>query len=220
MNADTSCDMLKNILFGPRKGTPVTRTNASAHYRLQPRGTTLLAALVLVGFTSASAVAAAPQGKMGPIGAPGPQTAAVPNAPFIVDGKSVELKAYLGHPFVIWQVATWCPSCKAGLETFAQHQADIDRSDMTILVLRDYKNGGYPGPGIREFAESVAPKLLNDPHFVFGEDTKSLFDLYNPHKFVDVYQVVAPDGNVAVVSSAPSANFTSIESFIKPKFGS
>jgi thiol-disulfide isomerase/thioredoxin len=197
----------------------VTRTNVSAHCRFQPCGTALLAALVLAGFASASAFAA-PQGKMGPINAPGPETMVASNAPFTVDGKSVELKTLLGHPLVIWQVATWCPSCKAGLETFAQHQAAIDRSDMTILVLRDYQNGGYPGPGIHEFAKSVAPKLLNDPHFVFGEDTKTLFDRYNPHKFVDVYQVVAPDGKIAVVSSAPSASFVNIERFINPKSGS
>lgn len=219
MNARHRTRQHKDVFYGRERGILVTRTNVFAHCRFQPRGTTLLAALVLAGFTSATAFAA-PQGKTGPTNVPGPQTVTALNAPFTVDGKSVELKTYMGHSFVIWQVATWCPSCKAGLETFAQHQAEIDKSDMTILVLRDYKNGGYPGPGIREFAKSVAPGLLNDPHFVFGEDTKSLFDRYNPHKVVDVYQVVAPDGNVAVVSSAPSATFANIERFIKPRSGS
>jgi thiol-disulfide isomerase/thioredoxin len=190
----------------------MTRTNT-------PRGTAVLAGAVFLGLASATAMAA-PSGKMGPTNAPVPQNVAAPNAPFIVDGKNVELKTYMGHPLVVWQVTTWCPSCKAGLETFAQHQAEIDKSDITILVLRDYQNGGYPGPSIRKFAEPVALKLLNDPHFVFGDDTKALFDLYNPHKFVDVYQVIAPDGHVAVVSSTPSATFDKIEGFIKPKIGS
>jgi hypothetical protein len=73
---------------------------------------------------------------------------------------------------------------------------------------------------MRKFAESTAPSLLNDPYFVFGEDTKALFDLYNPQKYVDVYQVIAADGHIAVVSSTPSATFDKIESFIKAKAGS
>ncbi|MDA8051249.1 MAG: redoxin domain-containing protein [Rhodospirillales bacterium] len=197
----------------------MTTANDSSHHRFQARGSTLVATLALLGLASAAA-AAAPTGKMGPTSAPAPQNMAAPNAPFTIDGRSAELKTYMGHPLVIWQVATWCPSCRAGLETFAQHQAEIDKSDITILVLRDYKNGGYPGVGMHKFVEQVAPKLLNDPHFVIGKDTKALFDLYNPHHFIDVYQVIAPDGHIVVVSSTPSATFNKIEGFIKPKTGS
>ena len=141
-----------------------------------------------------------------------------PDAPFTtVDGKVVQLDAYKKHPFIVWQVTTWCPSCAAGLRTFADHQAQIDHSDITVLVLRDYQNGGYPGPGMRDFARSVAAPLLKDPHFVFGEDTKALFDRYNPRKFVDIYQVIAADGRVRLASSSPSATFGKIEAFIRPR---
>ncbi|MDE2478585.1 MAG: redoxin family protein [Betaproteobacteria bacterium] len=141
-----------------------------------------------------------------------------PDAPFTtVDGKVVQLDAYKGRPVIVWQVTTWCPSCAAGLRTFAHHQARIDHSDVTVLVLRDYDNGGYPGPGIRAFASSVAAPLLKDPHFVFGEDTKALFDRYNPRKFVDIYQVIAADGHVRLASSSPSATFGRIEAFLRPR---
>ena len=141
-----------------------------------------------------------------------------PNAPFTtVNGKVVQLDAYKGHAVIVWQVTTWCPSCAAGLRTFAHHQARIDHSDVTVLVLRDYDNGGYPGPGIRAFASSVAAPLLKDPHFVFGEDTKALFDRYNPRKFVDIYQVIAADGRVRLTSSSPSATFGKIEAFLQPR---
>jgi thiol-disulfide isomerase/thioredoxin len=204
---------------GQRGATLLSVGGESGHHRSPPHGKTLIAALAFLGLASATA-AAAPTGKMGPTNVPAPQNMVAPNAPFTVDGQSSELKTYMGHPLVVWQVTTWCPSCRAGLETFAQHQAEIDKSDITILVLRDYQNGGYPGPGIRKFAEQVAPKLVNDPHFVFGEDTKALFDLYNPHHFIDVYQVVAPNGHVAVVSSTPSVTFDKIARSIKPKAGS
>jgi thiol-disulfide isomerase/thioredoxin len=195
------------------------KLGSPGHYRRLALGKTLLAALVLTGLAAATA-AAAPKGKMGPTNAPAPQDLVAPNALFTVAGKSAELKTYIGHPLVVWQVTTWCPSCKAGLRTFAEHQAEIDKSDMTVLVLRDYQNGGYAGPSMHKFVEQTAPKLLNDPHFVIGDDTEALFDLYNPHKFVDVYQVIAPDGHVAVVSSTPSVTFDKIQRFIKPKSGS
>ncbi len=160
-------------------------------------------------------------------GAPGParSTPAVatpgqlaPDAPFTtVDGKVVQLDAYKGHPVIVWQVTTWCPSCAAGLRTFADHQTQIDHSDLTVLVLRDYDNGGYPGPGMRDFAKSVAAPLLDDPHFVFGEDTLALFERYNPGKFVDIYQVIAADGRVRLASSSPSATFGKIEAFLRPR---
>ena len=193
-------------------------SNSSMHHRARWFSKVLLTPLILAGLASAPALAT-PTGKMGPTTAPTPQDVAAPNAALMVAGKRVALKSYMGHPLVVWQVTTWCPSCKAGLKVFARHQAQIDKSDMTVLVLRDYRNGGYPGPGMHKFVEQTAPKLLNDPHFVFGNDTKTLFDLYNPHKFVDVYQVIAPDRHIAVVSSTPSVTFGKIEHFIKPKNG-
>ncbi|WP_293026719.1 hypothetical protein [Pandoraea sp.] len=88
---------------------------------------------------------------------------------------------------------------------------------MTVLVLQNYDIGGYAGPGMREFASSVAAPLLKDPHFVFGEDTEALFERYNPRKFVDIYQVIAANGRVRLTSSSPSATFDKIEGFIRPR---
>lgn len=193
--------------------------NISNHRRLWSIHYGLLAALALAGLASATAFAA-PAGKMRPTNGLTTEATLAPNASFTVDGKSVELKRYLGHPLVVWQVATWCPSCKAGLRTFARHQVAIDKSDMTVLVLRDYQNGGYPGPSMHKFIEQTAPTLLNDPHFVIANDTETFFDLYNRGALVDVYQVIAPDGHIAVISSMPSATFGNIESFIKPRNGS
>ena len=197
----------------------MTRASTSNRRRVRSSGGTLIATLAFLGFASATAIAA-PAGKMGPTNASAPQNAVAPNAPFHTGGHIAELKAYVGHPFVVWQVTTWCPSCRAGLETFARHQAQIDKSDVTIIVLRDYKNGGYhPSASMHNFVDQVSPKLLNDPHFVIGEDTKALFDLYNPHHYIDVYQVIASDGRIAVDSSTPSTTFGKIEDFIKPKTG-
>jgi len=180
-------------------------------------GQACLAASMLLAGSTVAAVAGAP-GAACPTPTVATSGQLAPNAPFTtVDGKVVQLDAYKGHPVIVWQVTTWCPSCAAGLRTFADHQAQIDRSDLTVLVLRDYDNGGYPGPAMRDFAKSVAAPLLKDPHFVFGKDTKALFDRYNPRKFVDIYQVIAADGRVRLTSSSPSATFGKIEAFLQPR---
>ncbi len=170
---------------------------------------------VLAGLLALPAFAtAAPSGVMGPKNAPSPADQAAPPASFISNGKTVELEAFKGHPVMLWQVATWCGSCRAGLRTFSHEKALIDKSDIRVIVLRDYKNGGYPGISITKFAEQTAPSLMHDPHFVFGDDTKALYTLYNPHHYVDVYDLIGSDNKIKTVSSTPSATFGKIKAFI------
>ena len=177
---------------------------------LLPHRMTLLAGLM----TLPAMALASPSGVMGPKNAPSPTDQAAPPASFISNGKTVALEAFKGHPVMLWQVATWCGSCRAGLRTFAHEKALIDKSDIRVIVLRDYKNGGYPGIGITKFAEQTAPSLMRDPHFVFGNDTKALYTLYNPHHYVDVYDLIGIDNKIQAVSSTPSATFGKIKAFI------
>ncbi len=157
---------------------------------------------------------AAPSGTMGPENPPASSAEMAPNAPFLVRGHHVPLATYHGQPLMIWEIATWCGSCKAGLRAFVHHEALIDKSNLKIIVLRDYKNGGYPGITIEKFAAQVAPALLKDPHFVFGDATKQLATAYNPHHYVDIYQLIDAQNQIVTTSSAPSVTFGKIERFI------
>ena len=134
---------------------------------------------------------------------------------FMQAGKPVAVKTYDGRKLMIWQVATWCSSCAAGLRILARHRAEIDAADARVLILRAYKNGGYPGIGIKAFARKAAPALLRDPHFIFGDDTKPLFVRTNPLHEVDFYQLVAANGRVVATDSAPSASWSTIAAFLK-----
>jgi hypothetical protein len=166
---------------------------------------------------TASSAWAAPSGTMAPMNAPSASNERAADAPFLAHGKTMNLRSFKGQPIMLWQVATWCGSCAVGLQTLAQHQALIDASSLKIIVLRDYKNGGYPGDDMEKFVVANAPALLHDPHFIIGEDTEALFNLYNPHHYIDVYHLIEPNGHIAVISSAPSATFDKIEQFIKAK---
>ncbi|MDE2343734.1 MAG: redoxin family protein [Betaproteobacteria bacterium] len=186
----------------------MTKTQISKY--LLPRRIAFLAGLLVI---PALAIAA-PSGVMGPKNAPNPVEQTAPAAAFTSNGKTVALDSFKGHPVILWQVATWCGSCRAGLRTFAHEKALIDKSDIRVIVLRDYKNGGYPGIGITKFAEQTAPSLMHDPHFVFGDDTKALYSLYNPHHYVDVYDLIGADNKIKTVSSTPSATFGKIKALI------
>lgn len=161
-----------------------------------------------------SMASAAPSGVMGPQNAQDPAHKTAPDAAFVRNGKTIDLSAYKGRPVMVWQVATWCGSCRSGLRVFLQNQSMIDHSNIQVVVLRDYKNGGYPGVGITAFARQVAPALLHDPHFIFGDDSETLYQLYNPQHYVDIYELIDPTGQVNAVSSAPSATFDKISDFI------
>ena len=137
-----------------------------------------------------------------------------PDASFISAGKTISLAAYHGHPIMLWQVATWCGSCQAGLRVFARNQKLIDHTSMRIIVLRDYKNGGYPGISITKFASQVAPSLLHDRHFVFGNDSKDLYQRYNPDHDIDIYDLIDTDHQITLIGSTPSATFGKIKAFI------
>jgi hypothetical protein len=170
----------------------------------------LAAALFLVPLPAGIAA-----GQCAPPAATAATVSVPPDTAFVRNGRNVPLARYAGHKLMLWQVATWCSSCKAGLRTLERHRAEIDASGTRVLILRAYGNAGYPGIGIRAFAAKVAPGLLKDPHFVFGDDTKALYDATNPLHAVDLYHLIAADGRIVATGSAPSATYGTIARFLK-----
>lgn len=158
---------------------------------------------------------AAPTGEMAPMNAPAPTNEYAADAPFLANGKTMNLQAFKGQPIMLWQVATWCKSCAAGLKTMAENLDLIHASNLKIIILRDYQNGGYPGEDMEKFVAANAPALLHDPHIIIGEDTEELFRRYNPHHYVDVYHLIGSNGQIVAISSVPSATFEKIKQFIK-----
>ncbi len=172
----------------------------------------LSAALVAVAAVAAP-LPGAHHGTMAPMQAPVNERATA--APFLVHGKTLNLQSFKGQPILLWQVATWCPSCAVGLKTLAQHRSLIDASKLKVIVLREYKDGGYPGVDMEKFTTENAPALLHDSHFIIGEDTQTLFDRYDPRHYVDIYYLIKPDGQVALTNSNPTMSFSKIEQFTK-----
>lgn len=162
---------------------------------------------------TAVAVAVTPP-TMAPKNGPAPYASAA-NAAFLSHGKRLDLyQGATAQPVMLWQVATWCGSCKVGLQALAQHQALIDASDLKVIILQDYRNGGYPGEDMEKFVAQNAPTLLHDAHFIIGSDTAALYKTYNPRHFVDVYYLITPGKRISVESSNPAITFAKIQRFV------
>ncbi|MGC8522512.1 MAG: oxidoreductase, partial [Steroidobacteraceae bacterium] len=92
-----------------------------------------------------------------------------PLVPFTVAGRMESTAQLKGHPTLLWLLSTWCGSCAAGLQALRSEAAQLEMARLHVIVLRNYKNGGYPGPHIRSFVKRFAPALLSEPNWTFGQ---------------------------------------------------
>lgn len=130
-----------------------------------------------------------------------------------LDGATTTLASFRGKKVMLWLVATWCSSCSAGAQVLASHINDI--SGLTVIALQTYKNDGYPGPNMKEFATASAPKTLTNKNWVFGYITKASSAIYNPTHYADIYYLIDAKGVVRVISGAPAATLSTITAFAK-----
>lgn len=139
----------------------------------------------------------------------------VPQASFTtIQGKTQMLGAYRHRKLMIWEVATWCGSCVAGLRAMQQHALELRMAGVTVILLQVYKNGGYPGATMHDFVKQFAPNLLNSPGWVIGTTNADFSKIYNPKHYADIYYLIDADGKVAAIDSAPGSSFPTIKRFM------
>ncbi len=178
-----------------------------------PLAAVLAAALtVALGFGSANAPVARAQTAAGAANAP-----AAPAATFVTpQGRKVAISDYRGKPLMLWLVSTWCSSCSAGILSMEGKAKELEKLGLQVVVLRNYKNVGYPGPNIVDFVDQVMPKGATPPaNWTLGEATKGLDTAYNRRHYPDVYFLIDRQGRVEAVDGAPSATMDRILAFAK-----
>ena len=150
----------------------------------------------------------------------GPATAsdhqAAPPAPFVTVGGHRRSTAGLqGHRTFLWLLSTWCGSCAAGLKAVAEHAGQLRNDGLRVVILRNYKDDGYPGPGIRAFFARAVPGFRAPSNWTLGQTSKQLDQSYNPRHYPDVYFLIDSGGDVRAVGSAPAATMGRILHFAK-----
>ncbi len=124
---------------------------------------------------------------------------------------------YQHEKLLIWQVATWCGSCAAGLHVLDEHSAALKKAGLRVILLRMYQDGGYPGMSITQFVKRVAPSLLHQSNWVIGDASASFAHTYNPKKYPDIYYLIDRSGVVVAINGAPSATYGLIKKFMTGK---
>ncbi|MHB1539813.1 MAG: thioredoxin domain-containing protein [Steroidobacteraceae bacterium] len=157
-----------------------------------------LACTALLASASASAASAPP----------------APAARYVTIGARTLSTAQLkGHRTLLWLLSTWCGSCAAGLQTLASDSGELAKAGLHVVVLRNYRNGGYPGPNIRSFVEHFAPALLTQRNWTFGQASLGLDQAYNGRHYPDIYFLIDASGHIRAINSAPSATLDRILRF-------
>ena len=136
-----------------------------------------------------------------------------PTATFTSQGKSLSLAAYHGQKVMLWLFSTWCPSCQAGLGALAQEQKTLAAGNVRLIVLENYRNGGYPGPSMQELLNQYARAVKGAPNWTIGNATHELAAVYNAKSYPDIYYLIGADGKIVTVGSAPSASMNEILTF-------
>ncbi len=160
----------------------------------------LLLAVTFAGsVSSGSAVAATPT--------------AAPAAPYTTaSGQHRSTARFRGHQTLLWLVSTWCTSCAQGIKALAPRAPELRRAKLRVVVLRNYRNSGYPGPGIAQFVKHATPNPVSKV-WTLGEASKALEAAYNPRHYPDIYFLIDPAGHIQTISSAPSATLQTILAF-------
>lgn len=129
-------------------------------------------------------------------------------------GQTKTLSAYRHHKLMVWEVATWCGSCVAGLQAMQQHALELEMSGVTVILLQVYQDDGYNGIPMRQFVRRFAPGLLKMPNWIIGTANADFSKIYNPEHYADIYYLFDTNGQVSTVSSAPGATFATIKKFM------
>ena len=139
-----------------------------------------------------------------------------PAAPFTTTaGKTLSTATLQGRPTLLWLLSTWCGSCAAGLQTLARHAGVLQKAGLRIVVLRNYRNDGYPGMHIGQFVSEVLPHFTPPQNWILGQASRQLGKRYNAKHYPDIYFLIDAKGRIQAVDSAPSATLKKILSFAK-----
>lgn len=141
--------------------------------------------------------------------------AQAPTATFLSRGKNVSLNAYRGQKVMLWLFSTWCPSCQAGLAALAQEQTALTAGRVHLIVLENYRNGGYSGPSMQTLMNQHARSVESAPNWTIGTATQPFARVYNAKAYPDIYYLIGADGKIEVVGSAPSASMSQILAFAR-----
>ena len=138
-----------------------------------------------------------------------------PQVDFISQGQSHTLSEYQGKKTMLWLFSTWCHTCAAGVKALTDKQSEWERNGLVILALRNYKNGGYPGPNVEEFISHYSSSSSNN--WVKGEASEVMNEQFNSRQYPDIYFLIDEQGIIQEKGTAPAVFIQKIIDFAQSK---
>ncbi len=132
-----------------------------------------------------------------------------------IQGAQRRLSQFRGKPVMLWLFTTWCDTCQASMDAIAGHLDQINQSGLQVISLQLYKNLGYSGPPVADFANAFARKGRSSPLWLWGEASQEGSYTYDRKGYPDVYFLVSKDGVIRAVSSAPNVTMDKILAFAR-----
>lgn len=130
----------------------------------------------------------------------------------LLDGSRLSPGTLHGHPYVLWMVATWCPSCQTGSNVVASHITFLRAHGVRIVEMQLANDLGQPGPGLASFHKAVG-KSASSPNWYWGELTEAQTAALDPKGDMDLYYLVDAHGKIVAVSGNPAATWDAIAHF-------
>lgn len=140
--------------------------------------------IALIGVPSAYSASLAAKGQM------------APTVSFTVAGRPMSVSAYRGHKIVLFLLSTWCQGCMASVDALATHKAQFKKDGVQVIALKNYKDNGYPGPSIENFAKNHASSVVHAGNWVFGQAPALLST-----------PIMRTEFPISITSSAQTASF-------------
>jgi thiol-disulfide isomerase/thioredoxin len=162
-----------------------------------------IAALLLAGALSAPALAAQPSA----VGQPAP-----PFTYHLLNGQRLTQRALRGHPYILWTVASWCPSCQTGSDVIASHIDFLRAHGVRVVEMQVANDLGQPGPGLQKFQKAVGSKG-NASNWYWGVLTSAQTLALVPKGAMDVYYLVDAHSKIVAVNGSPAATWDVIQRF-------
>ncbi|GMR05774.1 MAG: hypothetical protein BMS9Abin25_0349 [Gammaproteobacteria bacterium] len=138
-----------------------------------------------------------------------------PDVRFSSQGGEHSLTEYKGRKVMLWLFSTWCHTCVASVKAMQKKQATWEKTGLEILVLRNYKNGGYPGVDMPAFIQRFAPQVKQTNAWTIGEASQQMDQKLNAKKFPDIYFLIDEKGWVQAVNTAPNITMDVILKFAR-----
>ncbi len=130
----------------------------------------------------------------------------------LIDGKALTPATLRGHRYLLWVMATWCPSCTTGASVVAHHIALLRARHMLVVQMEAAGDLGYPGPSLTSIRDGIG-EAARSPNWFWGVLTQEQSLAIDPSSIPDVYYLVDASGRVVAQGSAPGAHWGDIENF-------